>query len=1046
MDHNSLKLLNLTKAQMTLLVIILVVAVTKGYLCSVGCTSNCTSDYTCQACNFAYDDDHSCLQCALIAIDSTSSTTYVRSNNTCLVSNKKIVRDMKTSIPPDEFITEVFINQDLTIDLNEQSDVDVSFCTYNYKNRFGKWLKLDNSKLTQPYLYVNITKLINTSSTVYFDITNTPKTSQNKAKCFTHTYLDDNTTSFSLFLPSAISKVDDPFYYMFVHINEAERVRVNINIVEQEIKAADYEYHISQEIADNLVKNIDQVLLWVPFEARGVVTNPVCYPHVAMKSVVFTMEFIGDYKMLMDATINNRMNYIQEYTIVDPVTKQLKCEKTWNGWKFGALAEQEKAGVIASVDGNVTGLRRFTIMSVSQQDHFVVKFKAICPHKCNADKGWGNCSTYEEKCICKDEYGGDDCHLKCFFNDKWNEDSTNKCYFGANHCDQYCQCEAGYENIDHFCISQKCLSNVMDTNVSCWANSEGCKVDCTCMERAGYSIGYNHTCKNKLCGNGIQDKYYDNEGKYLRTEETLSNGEIVGLVIGCVCAFLIAVVIIGIIIFLVAKTKKIDINIYKTQQPNYYFYINGSLRSAPSKKAKHSIDPIELGFGNEQKATEIFDTRFEKVEVKNHSRNKWMMVIFHTPNNPKFVFHFEPQVLFLRPSVTKVITVYMTLHCTTFLKRTKLPYTVWFSKSKSTLQYIADTLKNKTFESFTQDDKIFMDKLCKNVQLRIHNAFTIITDATSSTHIDMDELNMSESPIAEGAMGKVYIGNYRSVPVAIKQFRWESLSDEEMKELKKDVMSECEMMSKLRNPFIANYMGSVTYMPQVSMVIQFFVLGSLGEYLTKDKQDYLPLSYKLKVRMLFDTARGMQFLHENRIMHLDLKPDNLLVNSLDPNSACTLKITDFGTSRFVKKSIIKGEDKGLGTPVYAAPESFRDEYTYSGDVYSYGITAWEIFYQREPYFELKSVFEIRQHVLNGKRLEIDRTMPRLYNELVEDCWKQDPGSRPTFDQVTKKIVKIDDDVINQTGLDVGVSTEKVEELVNKRTRRLQEQLVQVERD
>ncbi|ELP93695.1 serine/threonine protein kinase HT1, putative [Entamoeba invadens IP1] len=224
------------------------------------------------------------------------------------------------------------------------------------------------------------------------------------------------------------------------------------------------------------------------------------------------------------------------------------------------------------------------------------------------------------------------------------------------------------------------------------------------------------------------------------------------------------------------------------------------------------------------------------------------------------------------------------------------------------------------------------------------------------------------------------------------------------------------------------------------MVIQFFVLGSLGEFLRKDRQDYLKLPYKLKIRMLFDTAKGMQFLHENRIMHLDLKPDNLLVNSLDPHSVCSVKITDFGTSRFVKKTMKKNEDKGLGTPVYAAPETFHDEYTYSGDVYSYGITAWEIFYQEEPYKELKSVFEIKDHVEKGKRLILDKSMPPDYAQLIQSCWKQDGKERPTFDQVTKLVVKVDDEVAAHTGLDDGVSQEKIDEFAMKRTEKMQKQI------
>ncbi|ELP91721.1 serine/threonine protein kinase HT1, putative [Entamoeba invadens IP1] len=250
-------------------------------------------------------------------------------------------------------------------------------------------------------------------------------------------------------------------------------------------------------------------------------------------------------------------------------------------------------------------------------------------------------------------------------------------------------------------------------------------------------------------------------------------------------------------------------------------------------------------------------------------------------------------------------------------------------------------------------------------------------------------------------------------------------------------------MSKLRNPFIASYMGSVTYIPQVSMVIQFFILGSLGEYLRQEKEDYVKIPYKLKVRMLFDTSRGMQFLHENRIMHLDLKPDNLLVNSLDPNSACSIKITDFGTSRFTKKSIKNREDKGLGTPIYAAPETYKDEYTFAGDVYSFAITAWELFYQVEPYDQLKSIFEIKKHVEEGMRLSFDQNIPALYKNLVEECWRSDPKDRPSFDQVTLKLVKIDEDVQRQYHLNILNEMDHLDYVIEKRSERVKRNLYEI---
>ncbi|KAL7719506.1 Protein tyrosine kinase domain containing protein [Entamoeba marina] len=292
------------------------------------------------------------------------------------------------------------------------------------------------------------------------------------------------------------------------------------------------------------------------------------------------------------------------------------------------------------------------------------------------------------------------------------------------------------------------------------------------------------------------------------------------------------------------------------------------------------------------------------------------------------------------------------------------------------------------------------------------------TVAVSSTCFDVDELNMKDEPIAEGAMGKVYIGKYRSVLVSVKQFRWDDSTQEETNTLKKEVVSECELMGKLKNLFIANYMGSVTYLPQISMVIQFFVLGSLGEYLRQPSVDYIKLLIKLKKRMLLDISRGMEFLHENKIMHLDLKPDNILVNSLYFKSLCCVNITNFGTSRFTKK-VLKSQDKGLGTPICAAPETYGDEYTFACDVYAFAITTWEIFYQDEPYKENNATYlKILLKIVGNKIVMID-----LF-----------------FNTNSNNIAHVVDKCSKHKDLDVGVDPEDVKLLINKMKKRMTEQL------
>ncbi|ELP89976.1 protein kinase domain containing protein, partial [Entamoeba invadens IP1] len=160
-------------------------------------------------------------------------------------------------------------------------------------------------------------------------------------------------------------------------------------------------------------------------------------------------------------------------------------------------------------------------------------------------------------------------------------------------------------------------------------------------------------CRAEVCGNGFIDDLYDSNGNFLRKEECdngtncnkyckcyedfitdpndetscilktkITSGAIAGIVSASLFVFLVLVIIFGFLIYYGLRYKKVDIDIYKTQQPMYHFYITGSKRQLPGKISKYYIDPVELDYGNDNQATNIFETRFQRMEVKNASKNK----------------------------------------------------------------------------------------------------------------------------------------------------------------------------------------------------------------------------------------------------------------------------------------------------------------------------------------------------------------------------------------------------------------------------------------
>lgn len=143
-------------------------------------------------------------------------------------------------------------------------------------------------------------------------------------------------------------------------------------------------------------------------------------------------------------------------------------------------------------------------------------------------------------------------------------------------------------------------------------------------------------------------------------------------------------------------------------------------------------------------------------------------------------------------------------------------------------------------------------------------------------------------------------------------------------------------------------MGS-TILPDQPLVIlmEFVRRGSL------DKHDMNRLPLKLKYKFCLDLAHGIDFLHQNGMIHGNLIPSSVLVTSLDLHSSFNLKLTDFGipTSSLNKlKSNNSLSDYELKSFLcYHAPEVLKGEYSMKeSDCYSFAILLWFILVGIDP--------------------------------------------------------------------------------------------------
>ncbi|KAK8895215.1 hypothetical protein M9Y10_023657 [Tritrichomonas musculus] len=122
-------------------------------------------------------------------------------------------------------------------------------------------------------------------------------------------------------------------------------------------------------------------------------------------------------------------------------------------------------------------------------------------------------------------------------------------------------------------------------------------------------------------------------------------------------------------------------------------------------------------------------------------------------------------------------------------------------------------------------------------------------------------------------------------------------------------------------------------------------------------------------------------------------------------------IADFGLAKLINSNdpsqsleISQSTESLKGTPPYIPPEIWDgDEYTNAVDVYALGMIIYELFSNGPPPFENEKYFKICQKVLKGERPPVGPEIPESYQKLIQDCWSQDPSSRPTFDDIIKRL-------------------------------------------
>ena len=185
--------------------------------------------------------------------------------------------------------------------------------------------------------------------------------------------------------------------------------------------------------------------------------------------------------------------------------------------------------------------------------------------------------------------------------------------------------------------------------------------------------------------------------------------------------------------------------------------------------------------------------------------------------------------------------------------------------------------------------------------------------------------------LGSGGFAEVFIGFFHGKPVALKKTKSSTKNPTATREA---FQAEARVLG-LRHPHIIQVFA-VELDPTPVVVMERVPQAQTLQSLINNESSY---PWRTYAKQLVD---AVTYLHTNNVLHLDLKPANVLVGE---NHLC--KVIDFGCSQTASNPVFSTQH---GTPAYRAPELFRGLLpTSKADVYSLAITLWSMKYQRVPY-------------------------------------------------------------------------------------------------
>lgn len=235
------------------------------------------------------------------------------------------------------------------------------------------------------------------------------------------------------------------------------------------------------------------------------------------------------------------------------------------------------------------------------------------------------------------------------------------------------------------------------------------------------------------------------------------------------------------------------------------------------------------------------------------------------------------------------------------------------------------------------------------------------------------------SPLGSGGFGSVFLAEDTWIhkKVALKVPHKQNLDFTEM-------LKEPRLLASMNHPNIVTVLTAEKQDGVFFIVMEYVPGQTLEQIILREGALDIPRALDFTCQM----CNAVDHAHKVGVLHRDLRPGNMLVSD-----AGMLKVTDFGTSRFLE--IAAHGTTVIGSPPYMAPEQFYGKAVFASDVYSVGVTMYQMLTGELPYATpAPSDIErlVRGELVTAPRIKNSK-IPKAVNDIVLKALAPDPTHR-----------------------------------------------------